>query len=95
MTAEEGDSYTRGGMPQSRYCEGCAHYQPLQESTPKGSARVCLYILHTGRQRGCPPGPGCGHRVSEADWGKTPAGNITIRARKRSRRGGKRKGSGK
>lgn len=91
----EGDTYKRGGMPQSRYCGGCAHYRPLQESTPKASAKVCLYILDAGRPRDCPAGPGCGRWVSEADWGKTPAGNIAIRARQRSSKGGKRKGQRK
>lgn len=56
------DTYIHGGIPQSRYCSDCAHYQALSgssiDSNCCGSARVCLYILDTGHRRGCEPGPG-------------------------------------
>lgn len=56
------DTYTRGGIPQSRYCSTCAHYQALSGSSSGGnsggSARVCLYILDTGHRRGCEQGLG-------------------------------------
>ena len=48
------DTYIRGGIPQSRYCRSCAHYQVLSGcSNSKGEpgARVCLYILDTGHRR--------------------------------------------
>lgn len=47
------DTYIRGGIPQSRYCSTCAHYQALSGSSiggnSGGSARACLYILARAR----------------------------------------------
>lgn len=30
------DTYIRGGIPQSRYCRSCAHYQVLSGSSNSG-----------------------------------------------------------
>lgn len=83
-----GDIYIHGGLPQSRYCSTCAHYRPLQESTPAASARVCLYILHMRQSRGCPPGYGCTKHITPEDWAKEKSGMEAMRARMRSSRGG-------
>ena len=77
-----GDIYIHGGLPQSRYCSTCAHYMPLQESTPAASARVCLYILQMRQSRGCPK-----HITPEA-FAKTPRGSEIMRMRMRSAGGG-------
>lgn len=60
-TGVTGDIYFRGGIPQSRYCGGCAHYQRLcaSDSHNVSGARVCLYILDMNHSRGCAAGPGC------------------------------------
>lgn len=76
------DTYIKGGMLQSRHCDGCAHYRPLYESNPKTSPRVCLYILNFKRSRGCP------HRITPKDWAKEKSGMEAMRARMRSSRGG-------
>lgn len=81
-----GDIYIHGGLPQSRYCSTCAHYQALSGS---GSARVCLYILDTGHRRGCEPGPGCDKRITLADWARSALGAAVLkdrRSRARSRK---------
>lgn len=66
------DTYIHGGIPQSRYCSDCAHYQALSgssiDSNCSGSARVCLYILDAGHRRGCEPGPGCDKHITFAQW---------------------------
>lgn len=87
-----GDIYIHGGLPQSRYCSTCAHYQTLSGSSIGGncggSARACLYILDIGRRRGCPAGAGCPHRITPEDWAKEKSGMEAMRARMRSSRGG-------
>lgn len=73
------DTYIRGGIPQSRYCRSCAHYQVLSGSSNSGGepgARACLYILDTGHRRGCLPGPGCNKRITFAP----SCGRSTARA---------------
>ena len=95
MAGVTGDIYFRGGIPQSRYCGGCAHYQRLcaSDSHNVSGARVCLYILDMNHSRGCAAGPGCKHWISEEDWAKTPIGRTVIRERKRRGhgKGGRRK----
>lgn len=95
MAGMTDDIYIRGGLPQSRYCGGCAHYQQLSGSDTNSVAgsRVCLYILDMGHSRGCPAGLGCEHWISEDDWAKTPIGRTVIRERKRRGhgKGGRRK----
>lgn len=80
------DTYIRGGIPQSRYCSTCAHYQALSGSSAggncSGSARVCLYILDTGRRRGCEPGPGCDKHITLADWARSALGAAVLRYRR-------------
>ena len=83
-----GDIYIHGGLPQSRYCSTCAHYMPLQESTPAASARVCLYILQMRQSRGCPPGYGCPKHITPEAFAKTPHGSEIMRMRMRSAGGG-------
>ena len=76
------DTYIRGGIPQSRYCRSCAHYQVLSGcSNSKGEpgARVCLYILDTGHRRRCLPGPGCDKRITFAQWRKSKRGRAVLR----------------
>lgn len=76
------DTYIRGGIPQSRYCRSCAHYQVLSGcSNSKGEpgARVCLYILDTGHRRGCLPGPGYDKRITFAQWRKSKRGRAVLR----------------
>lgn len=76
------DTYIRGGIPQSRYCRSCAHYQVLSGcSNSKGEpgARVCLYILDTGHRRGCLPGPSCDKRITFAQWRKSKRGRAVLR----------------
>lgn len=76
------DTYIRGGIPQSRYCRSCAHYQVLSGcSNSKGEpgARVCLYILDTGHRRGCLPSPGCDKRITFAQWRKSKRGRAVLR----------------
>lgn len=86
------DTYIRGGIPQSRYCRSCAHYQVLSGcSNSKGEpgARVCLYILDTGHRRGCEPGPGCDKHITPADWARSALGAAVLkdrRSRARSRK---------
>lgn len=87
------DTYIRGGIPQSRYCSSCAHYQALYGSSIggncSGSARVCLYILDTGHRRGCEPGPGCDKHITLADWARSALGAAVLkdrRSRARSRK---------
>lgn len=82
------DTYIKGGMLQSRHCDGCAHYRPLYESTPKTSPRVCLYILNFKRSRGCPAGAGCTKRITPEAFAKTPRGSEIMRMRMRSAGGG-------
>lgn len=85
------DTYIRGGIPQSRYCRSCAHYQVLSGcSNSRGGpgARVCLYILDTGRRRGCPPGYGCPKHITPEAFAKTPHGSEIMRMRMRSAGGG-------
>lgn len=86
-----GDIYIHGGLPQSRYCRGCAHYQVLSGcSNSRGvpGARACLYILDTGHRRGCPPGYGCKKRITPEAFAKTPRGSEIMRMRMRSAGGG-------
>ncbi len=83
-----GDIYIHGGLPQSRYCSTCAHYSPLQDSTPTASARVCLYILQMRQSRGCPPGYGCPKHITPEAFAKTPHGSEIMRMRMRSAGGG-------
>ena len=82
------DTYIHGGIPQSRYCSDCAHYQALSgssiDSNCGGSARVCLYILDTGHRRGCEPGPGCDKHITFAQWCESKRGSAVLR-QKRSR----------
>ena len=73
-----GDIYIHGGLPQSRYCSTCAHYQP----------RACLYILDTGHRRGCPPGYGCPKHITPEAFAETPHGSEIMRMRMRSAGGG-------
>lgn len=77
------DTYIHGGIPQSRYCSNCAHYQTLSgssiDSNCGGSARVCLYILDTGHCRGCDPGPGCNKRITFAQWRESNRGRAVLR----------------
>lgn len=76
------DTYIRGGIPQSRYCRSCAHYQVLSGcSNSKGEpgARVCLYILDTGHRRGCLPGPGCNKHITFAQWRASKRGRAVLR----------------
>lgn len=76
------DTYIRGGIPQSRYCRGCAHYQVLSGcSNSKGEpgARVCLSILDTGHRRGCLPGPGCDKHITFAQWRESERGRAVLR----------------
>lgn len=82
------DTYIKGGMLQSRHCDGCAHYRPLYESTPKTSTRVCLYILQMRQSRGCPPGYGCPRHITPEAFAKTPHGSEIMRMRMRSAGGG-------
>lgn len=91
MAGMTDDVYIRGGIPQSRYCGGCAHYQTLSGKAAKRfcGARVCLYILDMNHSRGCPAGPGYPRWISAEDWEKTPIGRAIIRERRRSERGGR------
>lgn len=76
------DTYIHGGIPQSRYCSNCAHYQTLSgssiDSNCGGSARVCLYILDTGHRRGCLPGPGCDKHITFAQWRESERGRAVL-----------------
>lgn len=86
-----GDIYIRGGIPQSRYCRGCAHYQVLSgcsNSRGEPGARACLYILDTGHRRGCLPGYGCKKHTTPEAFAKTPHGSEIMRMRMRSAGGG-------
>ena len=87
------DTYIKGGMLQSRHCDGCAHYRPLYESTPKTSPRVCLYILNFKRSRGCPAGAGCPHRITPEDWAKEKSGMEAMRIRGGAKNRGRKKES--
>lgn len=84
------DTYTRGGIPQSRYCSTCAHYQALSGSSiggnSGGSARACLYILDTGHRRGCEPGLGCDKHITLADWARSALGAAVLKDRRRRAR---------
>lgn len=76
------DTYIRGGIPQSRYCRSCAHYQVLSGcSNSKGEpgALVCLYILDTGHRRGCLPGYGCNKHITFAQWRESKRGSAVLR----------------
>lgn len=77
------DTYIHGGIPQSRYCSDCAHYQALSgssiDSNCGGSSRVCLYILDTGHSRGCEPGPGCDKHITFAQWRESERGRAVLR----------------
>lgn len=76
------DTYIRGGIPQSRYCRSCAHYQVLSGcSNSKGEpgARVCLYILDTGHRRGCLPGYGCNKHITFAQLRESKRGSAVLR----------------
>lgn len=76
------DTYIRGGIPQSRYCRSCAHYQVLSGSSNSGGepgARACLYILDTGHRRGCLPSPGCNKRITFAQWRESKRGRAVLR----------------
>lgn len=76
------DTYIRGGIPQSRYCRSCAHYQVLSGcSNSKGEpgARACLYILDTGHRWGCLPGPGCKKHITFAQWRESERGRAVLR----------------
>lgn len=88
-----GDIYIHGGLPQSRYCSTCAHYQALSGSSSRGtcfgSARACLYILDTGHRRGCAPGPGCDKHITTADWARTALGAAVLKDKRRRARSGK------
>ena len=78
MAGVTGDTYFRGGIPQSRYCGGCAHYQRLcaSDSHSVSGARVCLYILDMNHSRGCAAG-------ATAATTSTPGGpgTMTVSAR--------------
>jgi hypothetical protein len=88
------DTYIRGGIPQSRYCRSCAHYQVLSGcSNSKGEpgARVCLYILDTGHRRGCLPGPGCDKHITFAQWCESKRGRAVLRQKRSQSRPRKRR----
>lgn len=88
------DTYIRGGIPQSRYCRSCAHYQVLSGcSNSKGEpgARVCLYILDTGHRRGCEPGPGCNKHITFAQWRESKRGRAVLRQKRSQSRPRKRR----
>lgn len=88
------DTYIRGGIPQSRYCRSCAHYQVLSgSSNSKGEpgARVCLYILDTGHRRGCLPGPGCDKHITFAQWRDSERGSAVLRQKRSQSRPRKRR----
>lgn len=76
------DTYIRGGIPQSRYCRSCAHYQVLSGCSNSGGepgARACLYILDTVHRRGCLPGPGCDKHITFAQWRESERGRAVLR----------------
>ena len=77
------DTYIlHGGIPQSRYCRSCVHYQVLSGcsgSDCEPGARVCLYILDTGHRRGCEPGPGCDKHITFAQWRESERGRAALR----------------
>lgn len=59
------DTYIRGGIPQSRYCRSCAHYQVLSGSSNSGGepgARACLYM-----------------RITFAQWRESKRGRAVLR----------------
>lgn len=88
------DTYIHGGIPQSRYCRSCAHYQVLSGcSNSKGEpgARVCLYILDTGHRRGCLPGPGCDKHITFAQWCESKRGRAVLRQKRSQSRPRKRR----
>lgn len=88
------DTYIRGGIPQSRYCRSCAHYQVLSGcSNSKGEpgARVCLYILDTGHRRGCLPDPGCDKHITFAQWCESKRGRAVLRQKRSQSRPRKRR----
>ena len=88
------DTYIRGGIPQSRYCRSCAHYQVLSGcSNSKGEpgARVCLYILDTGHRRGCLPGHGCDKHITFAQWCESKRGRAVLRQKRSQSRPRKRR----
>lgn len=88
------DTYIRGGIPQSRYCRSCAHYQVLSGcSSSKGEpgARVCLYILDTGHRRGYLPGPGCNKHITFAQWRESKRGRAVLRQKRSQSRPRKRR----
>lgn len=75
------DTYIHGGIPQSRYCRSCAHYQVLSGcsgSDGEPGARACLYILDTGHRRGCEPGPGCDKHITFAQWRESERGRAVL-----------------
>lgn len=87
------DTYIHGGIPQSRYCRSCAHYQVLSGcSNSKGEpgARVCLYILDTGHRRGCLPGYGCDKHITFAQWRESERGRAVLRQKRSQSRPRKR-----
>lgn len=57
------DTYIRGGIPQSRYCRSCAHYQVLSGSSNSGGE----------------PGPGCNKRITFAQWRESKRGRAVLR----------------
>lgn len=76
------DTYIRGGIPQSRYCRSCAHYQVLSGCSNSGGepgARACLCILDTGHRRGCLPGPGCDKHITFAQRRESERGRAVLR----------------
>lgn len=89
------DTYIRGGIPQSRYCSNCAHYQTLSgssiDSNCSGSARVCLYILDTGHRRGCLPGYGCDKHITFAQLRESKRGRAVLRQKRSQSRPRKRR----
>ena len=88
------DTYIHGGIPQSRYCRSCAHYQVLSGcsgSDGEPGARVCLYILDTGHRRGCEPGPGCDKHITFAQWCESERGRAVLRQKRSHSRPRKRR----
>lgn len=86
------DTYIRGGIPQSRYCAPARiikRFPAAASAATAAAARVCLYILDTGRRRGCEPGPGCDKHITLADWARSALGAAVLkdrRSRARSRK---------
>lgn len=81
-----GDIYIHGGLPQSRYCSTCAHYQTLSGSSIggncSGSARVPVHTRYRTPPRMRARTRGCDKHITLADWARSALGAAVLRDRR-------------